>query len=205
MPILNIDRASLRWSVCALAASIVLTTGAALAQDDDRGSAPDSEAALPEPPPAAPPAAQGPELAVPAWGIGTQVAMMLPTPTFGAGAFAVTYDAGLLHVDALAGVYWADDIQSSVRGNLRVFFPVHRGPIADFSLGGGVGFGYLETENVLDVVWELLGGAKIRSFVGRNIALEAILGVNVLFIGDFTSVGAGGRLMGTAGFMYFFR
>lgn len=204
-------------TVLAAAALVAATAGTAVAQESapqpvlavSSSAAADAETAAPAPDTTAPPAEQpvpGPDLSVPVLGVGTQVAMLMPTPTFGAGSFALCYDAGPVHLDVLGGLFLAEEFQSSVRGNVRVFFPIHRGPIADFSLGAGGGFGYLEhTDGELEAVGEILAGAKIRSFVGRNIALEAILGVNVLFVGDFQSVSAGGRLMGSAGFMYFFR
>lgn len=191
------------------AALIAALAGRARAQEgspdahapaDARAAAPATAAQPPQP-------TTVPELAVPVFGLGTQVVLLAPAPTAGAGAFAATYDLGVLHVDALLGVFLSDAFESSVRGTVRVFFPVHRGPIADFSLGVGGGVGYIEPAGgQLQVLGEALAGAKIRSFIGRNIALEATIGANLLFMdGDFESVSIGGRLLGAAGFMYYFR
>lgn len=145
-------------------------------------------------------------LDLPVVGLGTQVALLGPGLSIGGGSLALTYDLGPVGFDVLVGVFLADEDESSVRGDLRVFFPVHRGLIADFSLGAGGGVGYIEPAGgQMEVVWEVLAGAKIRSFVGRNISLEATAGINVFFRDGFESLALGGRLFGGAGFIYFFR
>ncbi len=144
---------------------------------------------------------------VPAFALGAQIVLLAPAGALGAGSIAAEVDLGPVHFDALFGLFFDEEGPNSLRGNLRGYYVLHRGPLADFSLGAGGGLGYIEREDEgpKDVVWQITGGAKIRSFLGKNVVIMATLGAALTFIDGDGSLLIGGRLLGSAGFSYFFR
>lgn len=144
---------------------------------------------------------------LPAFGLGAAVTLSTPGLAFALGSISATYDLGPVHFDALFGLVWDDAGPDSVSGSLRGFVLLHRGPIADFSLGAGGGLGYIErVDGSTDITWQVTGGGKMRAFIGgKNLAVTATIGVGVSFVDDSGVVLVGGRLLGSAGFVYFFR
>jgi hypothetical protein len=148
-----------------------------------------------------------PPFDVPAFGLGAAITFFTPGAALGVGSISATYDLGPVHFDALFGLVWDDAGPNSLSGSLRAFVLLHRGPIADFSVGLGGSLGYIEREDgATDLTWQIMGGGKIRVFVGgKNVAISATIGAGVSFVDDSGVVVVGGRLLGSAGFVYFFR
>lgn len=144
---------------------------------------------------------------LPAFGLGAAVTLSTPGTVFGLGSISATYDLGPVHFDALFGLAWDDEGPSSLSGGLRGFVLVHRGPIADFSLGAGGSVGFIErVDGSTDLTWQVTAGAKMRAFIGgKNLAVTATIGAGVSFVDESGVVIVGGRLLGSAGFVYFFR
>lgn len=144
---------------------------------------------------------------VPSFGLGAAITVSTPGTPLAVGSISATYDLGPVYFDALFGLLWDDAGPNSLSGSLRAFVLLHRGPIADFSLGAGGGLGYLELEDdSTALTWQVSGGAKMRAFIGgKNAAVTATIGAGVAFIDDTGVVLVGGRILGSAGFVYFFR
>jgi hypothetical protein len=139
---------------------------------------------------------------------------------FGAGAEATTtgivggtfvYDASLFHIDALLGGSFASNVsQVAVAG--RLFFPLHRGPAADFSIGPGIGLvrttrtpdGNPAPPSVSNNAVHLEGALQIRAFVVSNVALSASAGVGAVFTNGNNSAVIGGQVGASLGITYFF-
>lgn len=179
------------------------------AQQDSREQEP-----LGQPPPSEAPRGPAERMAagmapfdLPAFGLGAAVTLSTPGTAFGLGSISATYDLGPVHFDALFGLAWDDEGPSSLSGGLRGFVLVHRGPIADFSLGAGGSVGYIErVDGSTDLTWQVTAGAKMRAFIGgKNLAVTATIGAGVSFVDESGTVIVGGRLLGSAGFVYFFR
>lgn len=150
------------------------------------------------------PADPRPSLTVPAVAVGGQAVLL--APVLSGASLVVEYDLGPVHFDGTVGLVLAEGMPNTLRSTLRVFFPVHSGPLADFSLGGGIGAGYVDDDaGDPDLVLSAQLGGKIRSFIGKNIALLAVLGVSGLLLEDRNIITVGARAFGTAGFVYFFR
>lgn len=143
---------------------------------------------------------------LPASALGVQLTFFTPGAGLGIGSIAAAYDLGPVHFDAIFGLLFDEAGPNSVSGGLRGYVLVHRGPVADFSLGVGGAVGYIDAlDGSTALTWRLNAGAKIRSFVGKNRAIIATLGFGATFVDEVGAVVVGGRLLGTAGFFYFLR
>src|SRR5262249_42275409 len=122
-----------------------------------------------------------------------RIAAAQPAPEgaarFGAGAEATTtgivggtfvYDPGPFHLDALLGAHFAHD-DEEIDLAARFFFPVHRSPSADFSVGPGVGLVHFNHPNPPDNALHVEGAIQIRAFLVPNVALSATAGVGAIF------------------------
>jgi hypothetical protein len=119
----------------------------------------------------------------------------------GIGGISMNYDAGAFHVGGSLGFFdGADEIQ--IGG--RFYYHLHSTALADFSLGGEVGFqsadgmmGESETQLFLQ------GGFQIRAFVAQNVALSFSGGL-VIGTVDADSIAVTGQPNGIAGVHYYF-
>lgn len=125
------------------------------------------------------------------------------------GAFV--YDAEAFHLDALLGGSFRR-YDSSLDLAARLFFPVHRTQVADFSIGPGLGLrhvthdpdgdqplGRVSTNPVL-----IEGAAQIRAFLVPNVALSASLGIGAELTKDNNSAVITGQVGSSFGLTYFF-
>jgi len=149
-------------------------------------------------------------------GIGVGVESMLTGPV----GPTFVYQATNFHIDAIFAFDSNDNPVSfldrtnelSIGG--RIFFQVHEGEIADFSLGGGIGITTDDDggpgNNNDDIDFHLEGGAKIRAFLAPNVALTASLGLGIVLDSDDNNnddddrVTFRGNLTGGFGIVYFF-
>jgi hypothetical protein len=138
----------------------------------------------------------------------------------GAGAEATTtgivggtfvYDAGAFRIDALlGGSFERNDSALAIAG--RVFFPLHRTAVADFSIGPGLGLVHIthdpDGDGALSRVStnpvHLEGAAQIRVFAVPNVAISASAGIGAVITSDNNSAVIGGQLGGSFGVTYFF-
>jgi hypothetical protein len=135
--------------------------------------------------------------------IGVGVHAMLAGPV----GPAIVYNGGRFHIEGILA--FADsDAASGLAVGGRGWFHVHESPSASLSVGGGLGFLNSEksdpalpmAEDRSDIVIE--GGAQVRFFVTRNVALSASLGLSIL-AGDADGVAISGQLTGGLGVTYF--
>ena len=121
------------------------------------------------------------------------------------------YDAEAFHVDALLGAsFQHNDSSLAVAG--RLFFPVHRTQLADFSLGPGVGIIHVSHDpdgngpqgRVSSNPIHLEGAGQIRAFLVPNVAFSASLGLGVVINDGGNSAVIGGQVGGSFGVTYFF-
>jgi hypothetical protein len=133
-------------------------------------------------------------------------------PAVGAAALLFGYDAVALQIDADVGLGIGADplndtqVDHSYTFGMRVEVPVHRGVRADYSVGAGGGVSVVDpTQGSNFAIWNVLVGARMRAFLGPNVALVGSLGGGVLIRGTHSQVLVGARPLGAAGFVYFFR
>jgi hypothetical protein len=113
----------------------------------------------------------------------------------------------MFHVDALLGARFETD-SSTVAVAGRLFFPVHKSPSADFSVGPGIGVVHTTPHPPppRDTVDEIHaeGAVQIRAFIVPNVALSASAGLGLVFNRGNNSAVIGGQLGGQLGVTYFF-
>jgi hypothetical protein len=134
--------------------------------------------------------------------IGVGVHAMLAGPV----GPSIVYNGGRFHIEgilAFTDVEMANEMAIAGRG----WFHVHESPSASLSVGGGIGFVNSEMDNgiggsVDSSVTVLEGGAQVRFFATRNVALSASLGL-ALLAGDADAVSITGQLTGGFGITYF--
>jgi hypothetical protein len=147
-------------------------------------------------------------------GIGAQA--FLTSPGFldyftsGVSGAALTYDAGMFHIDGIFGLssFGETGFGLGVQG----WYTIHGGGIADLSVGGGLGFADdrdFVNDDGLDV--HLEAGLKIRLFLVSNVALSAIVGLGFIFEDDDDEIDDDedllvitGQNLGSMGITYFF-
>ena len=98
----------------------------------------------------------------------------------GVSGASLTYDAGAFHIDGLFGLLSQNGTSFGLGG--RFWYTIHGGGLADFSIGGGLGFADDNDGDGTDVHFE--AGAKIRLFLVSNVALSATLGLGFIFEDD---------------------
>jgi hypothetical protein len=117
-----------------------------------------------------------------------------------------------MQIDADLGMgFGGDPVTNTDSSNtytfgLRASVPVHRGVRADYSIGVGAGATVIDPpQGSTFTVWNALAGARLRSFLGPNVALVGSLGVAASFRGEHSQFVVGARPLGGAGFVYYFR
>ncbi len=152
----------------------------------------------------APAAASSPSAGAPLGSaIGVGVHAMLSGPV----GPAIVYNGGRFHIEGILGFTDVEDASSMAIAG-RGWFHVHESPGASLSVGGGIGFMNAEMDtgvpgsSVDTSVTVLEGGAQVRFFVTRNVALSAALGLSIL-AGDADAITIGGQLTGGLGVTYF--
>lgn len=146
-------------------------------------------------------------------GLGVGVQTTLP----GAGPFggteagiSVAFDQAQWRISTLLNVLFVEDNFTAFRIGGRFFYRLHKVSMADFSVGAGVGFEYVDNQSVSDGLDdELLAGyfealGQIRVFVVRNVSVNANLGFGFR-VGDGSNrFGLTGQANGGFGITYFF-
>lgn len=198
---------------CLLVCSV---SGVASAQDSPFDPAPPPPPPEPTPPPAtttttttsttsAPVTTSSPSDGAPLGSaIGVGVHAMLAGPV----GPSIVYNGGRFHIEGILAFSDADDASRMALAG-RGWFHVHESPNASLSVGGGLGFVNSEgpdpafpTMTVDSSVIVFEGGAQLRFFVTRNVALSASLGLSIL-AGDADQISIGGQLTGGLGVTYF--
>ena len=119
---------------------------------------------------------------------------------------SIVYNGGRFHIEGILTFTDVDDgNQMAIAG--RGWFHVHESPNASLSVGGGLGFINSEMDTGTGVsvdssVTVIEGGAQLRFFITRNVALSASLGLAIL-AGDTDAVSITGQLTGGFGVTYF--
>lgn len=145
---------------------------------------------------------------------GTAAAQEQSTTGFGIGADILlngpggvtgTYDAGGFRIQGLIGFEntgGGSDFLIAGRG----LVPVHRAAMADFSIGGGLGFELIDPDGAANdtTVVHIEATAQARAFIASNFALNFNLGLGIAVTEGDDPIGVGGFLNGGAGFTYFF-
>jgi hypothetical protein len=133
-------------------------------------------------------------------------------PTIGATALLIGYDAVFMQIEGDLGVGFGGDALTNTDTNntytfgARILVPVHRGVRADYSVGIGGGASVIDPpQGSTFTIGNALAGARLRAFLGPNVALVGSLGIAVLIRGAHSQVVVGARPLGSAGFEYFFR
>lgn len=138
------------------------------------------------------------------WGAGAE-AMLLGGPSGG----AVVYDMGHMHIDGILGLASSDNATGFGLGG-RVLWVLHSVGVADFSLGGGLGFVHVNPDqgdsgtNI-----HLEGLAQIRAFIVQNVALSTTFGFGAALrdndFGNDDEFAFLGQFLSSAGLVYFFQ
>lgn len=133
-----------------------------------------------------------------------------PALTFSpGGAATLSYDLGNFRVDGLLYLLFvnndggADSTAFAIGG--RAFYKMHSSSKADFSVGGGLALGFLDTGPGNGSFRVALDGAfQIRVWMANNVALNASAGIGFA-VGDNPFVFAlSGQLTGAFGMIYYF-
>jgi hypothetical protein len=140
----------------------------------------------------------------------TGVGLGAEATTTGIVGATFVYDASVFRIDALLGADFVPN-ETTVATAGRFFFPLHRGQMADFSIGPGIGLVHTnirppgDAPNTSRNDVHLEGAVQIRAFVVPNVAFSASAGLGmVLRSGGNTSGVIGGQLGGSLGVTYFF-
>jgi hypothetical protein len=169
----------------------------------------------PEPAPAPPPAstsatvtaAPAPAPADSSATLGSAIGVGVHAMIAGPVGPAIVYNGGPFHIEGILAFTDVDDASSMAIAG-RGWFHVHESPGASLSVGGGLGFLNSDmsdpalpmSEDSSVIVIE--GGAQVRFFITRNVALSAALGLSIL-AGDGDAISIGGQLTGGLGITYF--
>ena len=136
--------------------------------------------------------------------IGVGVHAMLAGPV----GPAIVYNGGRFHIEGILAFSDIEDGSSMALAG-RGWFHVHESPSASLSVGGGVGFANTEVSDPsfpsMSAEASLLiieGGAQVRFFATRNVALSASLGLSIIG-GDGDAISISGQLTGGLGVTYF--
>ena len=119
---------------------------------------------------------------------------------------SIVYNGGRFHIEGILAFTDVDNgNEMAIAG--RGWFHVHESPSASLSVGGGLGFLNSEMDtgtgtSVDSSVTVIEGGAQLRFFITRNVALSASLGLAIL-AGDADAVTITGQLTGGFGVTYF--
>ena len=135
---------------------------------------------------------------------------------FGVGAFALltgpsgpalVYNMGRFHIEGLFAFADINDANSfTIAG--RVWLHLHNSPRASLSVGGGGGIQSSDSEPMVGMPSEstsnllLEGGAQIRFFATRNVAISASAGLGIIS-GDGDAMAVTGQVTGSFGITYF--
>jgi len=120
---------------------------------------------------------------------------------------AIVYNGGRFHIEGILAYSDIDNGGSTLAVAGRGWFHVHESPGASLSVGGGLGFVNGSTDTGVGTtadysVTVIEGGAQVRFFVTRNVALSASLGLTI-FSGDADAFTLSGQLTGGLGVTYF--
>jgi hypothetical protein len=189
----------------------ITTFGVAAAQTPDVPTeAAPTPAATPPPAPAPvatatttaapPPAADGEQIGT-AFGVGAQALLTGPTGP------ALVYNTNRFHIEGLFAFSDVNDASSfTIAG--RAWLHIHNSPRASLSVGGGGGLQNADSEPMAGAPSEktsnliLEGGAQIRFFVTRNVAISASAGLGIIS-GDADALAVTGQVTGAFGITYF--
>ena len=137
-----------------------------------------------------------------AFGVGAQAMLTGPVGP------ALVYNASRFHIEGLFAFSDVNDTSSfTVAG--RAWLHIHTSDRASLSLGGGGGI--LSTESEPEMVGGrsessssliIEGGAQIRFFATRNVAISASAGLGIVS-GDSDTLAVTGQLTGAFGITYF--
>ncbi len=128
----------------------------------------------------------------------------------------VAYDVGPLLIDAYVGFVGVTDggagggADLGLLGGASAHYVLHRTAQADFSVGLGAGYlrlkigGAGEGEDLSSDGLLVALDAKIRVFLAANVALTAGAGFGAHLQEGSDTFALGGRLVGSAGLVYFF-
>jgi hypothetical protein len=149
----------------------------------------------------------------PGFGVGMETVLTAPFSadlSFApAGAAALSYDAGQFRVDGLLYLLFVSrdggaDSTAFALG-ARAFYKLHSTSKADFSVGGGLALGFLDSDPGDGSFRVAIDGAvQIRVWLASNVALNGSAGIGFsvgenLFVSALT-----GQLMGGFGMIYYF-
>jgi hypothetical protein len=154
--------------------------------------------------------AQTPDRYGPAFYSGAQAEFAVPDLRVSSLLFG--YDAVWTQVDLSLGMGIGSDSLNNKNTNdlynvaLRFTFPIHRGIIADYALGGGGGATIFNPpKGSAYVIGTAALGARFRVFLSPNVAMAATLGFAAFIRGEHSSLLLGARPLGAASVVYFFR
>ena len=124
------------------------------------------------------------------------------------GGLSANYDMGEFHVGGFLG--FSDDggdDDTDVAIGARFYYHVHSSAMADFGVGGSIGFGFFGdrtpgVDNNATVMF-LEPGLQIRAFVASNVALSFTGGLT-LGLADAEGVAVTAQPVGSAGVHYYF-
>jgi hypothetical protein len=121
------------------------------------------------------------------------------------GGMSANYDMGQFHV---GGFFGFDDGPGDDNTNIylggRFFYHLHSTAMSDFSVGGGVGVGFLGGPADTDrTVVFIEPGVQTRAFVASNVALSFTAGMS-LGVADADGVEITGQINALAGVHYYF-
>jgi hypothetical protein len=148
------------------------------------------------------PGGGGPDSIGTAFGVGAQALLTGPVGP------ALVYNMNRFHIE---GVFAFSDIANANSFTIagRAWLHVHNSPSATLSLGGGGGLQSVEHPagmaggmSTKDSNLLLEGGAQIRFFATRNVAISASAGL-ALVTGDGDSTAVTGQVTGAFGITYF--
>lgn len=122
------------------------------------------------------------------------------------GGLQIAYDPGAWHLEGLFGITDpGGSNDNDIRVGARFWYHLHAMSAADFSIGGGVGYRKLGTDNENnDDLVEVEAGAHIRAFITSNVAVSASAGL-LIATADYDGFALGGNLLGGLGLTYYFR
>ena len=145
------------------------------------------------------------------FGIGVQTTLPGINAT-GSGAIgpeagiSIAYDKVDWRIATLLNVMFLEDNFTSFGLGGRFFYALHSGSMADFSVGGGVGFQFFDTPGAgndsINAYFEGMG--QLRVFVVSNVTFNATLGLGFRVGDGSTSFGMTGQAMGSFGLTYYF-
>ena len=122
----------------------------------------------------------------------------------GIGLASMNYDAGDFHAGAFLGFQdGGNDNDTDYALGGRFFYHMHSVSMADFGVGGNLGFVSVDTGRDRATLMFLEPGIQIRLFPASNVALSFTAGLAIGLV-DAKGFGIGAQPTGAAGVHYYF-